>query len=489
MQRILDIQGFSWWESDDIIKWPTNSFYSGENVEVRKDLSSVQLSPLLEDTGWVFDDDISYMVNLETLWVQNGGIVVCLDNGKIFLDWVLKETLDTWTNAHNEVIGISVNENLSWTQYVYYITATTFGAWKIFRSETDLDTADFTSFSRDYTVSSWNTGFVWIINQTGLVYIATANKVFLMESDEIVQEFLILPEQEDIKWFTEFQGQFKIYTTVVNTGVQYVWDWVSEAPSYRQEWNNQPVLWVVNDWAYDYAVLGFNRSYSNLYEIAGTQKRLLRANLSTANYSRRLDKYLSIRDWLIYISGGQSGQSENYWIYTYGNYFPWTPRSLVQSVSLWTDAFLHHAHNISVSYFACADDKVYKISQNNPPDDYAASGYVVTNMYQWYLWEEKAFDYMKVWFKLNGWEIKIYARTEMSLSSETAWKLIKTLDDANYWDKRYCRIDANELNNNSVWLWTFNELQMKFELTPNGSGSMTPLLWAVTTWLKVINDK
>jgi len=68
---------------------------------------------------------------------------------------------------------------------------------------------------------------------------------------------------------------------------------------------------VVNDGANDYAVLGYNASYSDLYIISGTQKQELRVNLEAAGYARTLDGYLSIREAIVYISGGFTGESSN----------------------------------------------------------------------------------------------------------------------------------------------------------------------------------
>jgi hypothetical protein len=93
-----------------------------------------------------------------------------------------------------------------------------------------------------------------------------------------------------------------------------------------------------------------------------------------------------------------------------------------------------HCHSLSNSYFATADDKVYKISHNNPPtsDVYASSGYIVSNIYQGNLWENKDFKQLKAGFKLNGGQIDIYCRTTMNLASETTWQLVKSITNASY---------------------------------------------------------
>lgn len=151
---------------------------------------------------------------------------------------------------------------------------------------------------------------------------------------------------------TQFQNNYKVYSNAQSTGIQYIWDGDNTTPDYRQEWLNQPVLGATNDGAYDYVILGFNSSYSDLYLISGTQKQELRVNLEGA--SRVFQGDISIREAIIYISGGQSGDSSNYGVYTYGNYYAGTAKSLVQSYSK-PQTFTLHAHKTNSSYFACTD--------------------------------------------------------------------------------------------------------------------------------------
>lgn len=125
-----------------------------------------------------------------------------------------------------------------------------------------------------------------------------------------------------------------------------------------------------------------------------------------------------------------SGESSNYGIYTYGNYYPGTPKSLVQEYSLSTNKFLWHAHSSNFSYFANNDGKVYKIYHANPPTLFASTGYIVSQMYEGNILEEKSIEKIKVGFKLNasGDLIKIYLRNEMGGS----WQLAKTINYASY---------------------------------------------------------
>lgn len=79
------------------------------------------------------------MASLGSLGVTGGGIVVCTDTGKVYLDGTLMTTFATGTSPHNIVIGIGVL-TIATVQYVYFMTRTSFGAGKIHRSDTSLTT-------------------------------------------------------------------------------------------------------------------------------------------------------------------------------------------------------------------------------------------------------------------------------------------------------------------------------------------------------------
>ena len=125
---------------------------------------------------------------------------------------------------------------------------------------------------------------------------------------------------------------------------------------------------------------------------------------------------MTIRKGLVYINGGKSGESNNYGVYTYGNYYPGTPKSLVQSYTLASMGFLFHAHSTAESYFACSDGKVYWIEHNTPATTLgvATTGFVVSNVYQGNIWEEKRITKMKIGFKLQaGTSMAVYVRTAL----------------------------------------------------------------------------
>lgn len=485
MDKFSDIQSFSGWEADTPYRWPANSYYQWENISLRKDLSWVELSSSLTNIWWSIDWDIIAQANLQTLWVNNGGIVICTDTGKVYLDWVLKTTFNTSTAAHDRVVWIWVNTHNNGTQYVYYITQTSFWNGQIHRSTTDLDT--FNTWYREFSVSSGTIDYVGLIRDGSDLYIAVKNKVLVLDNLEIVTDYLLLPDEETIMFFSQFLGNYRIYTNLEYTWVQYLWDGIDSLPYARQEWINQPILWGTNDGATDYLVLWYNESFSDLYRVDGTQKTELRVNLESNAWARILWGKLSIREWIVYISGWRTGESDTEGIYTYGNYFPWTAQSLVQEFSapVW-ESILYHSHSVNFSYFSCTDWNVYRIDHKNKPTTlwYASSGYIVSLMYEAWVWEDLNMIRFKLAFELNGWQIDIYARTALW---ET-FQLIKSVESSDYNTLWKVDVDYNEMKRNWANFWEFNEIQFKMVLT-RGSTQNSPKIKRFTAFFTTVNDQ
>ena len=212
--RIHDIQGFSWWEWDDIYKWPANSFYSWENAEIRKKLNCVYATPKLVDTGWIFDDDIVYMDNLEKFWLS--WIIVCLENWKIYVNWwsetagALKYTLNTWTSNHNIVRWIWKLKLASWTTYLYFFSDISSWEWKIHRATTDFTT--FVQLHRTFNVYWWLTlDKISILNEPTRLIFWVRDKVFELDNLEVVNEFLTFDEDKEICFISKYGLKYRVY--------------------------------------------------------------------------------------------------------------------------------------------------------------------------------------------------------------------------------------------------------------------------------------
>lgn len=473
----IDIHNSQWWEADTPYSWPANSFYSARNVDIRKKWGIVTLEAGLVDSWWVISGNICYMINLDEIWVTGGWIIVCTETWNIYLNWVLKTTINTWTTVHNRVAWIWANQASNGTMYIYYITQTSFGSWVIHRSTTNLWT--FNISYRTYDVAPWSVWIIKTINRANSLYIPVKNKVLNLNNLEVINEYLILQNTETIKYMSQFQWNMRVYSNLWNTCIQYIWDWYSILPDWRQEWYNQPILWWVSIWWLDYITIWFNENYADLYVVSGIQKQEVRINLDASNISRVFDSYLSIRQWMVYISGWQTWASSEYWIYTLWNYYPWQPISLVQSYTWWNNKFLQHCHLWPTSYFACVDNKVYTVEHNDPPTNYAPSGYIEELVYMGDDWEEVEFEWLKIAFKLNWWTINIYVREDIGKT----YQLLKSIDST-YNNEEKLTIYKSEFIN--LWIWFLTKYQFKFELVKWATG--TPQIWRRSVSLPNVNQ-
>lgn len=483
--RIFDIQSFTGWEADNIYKWPENSFYSSDWIEVRKDLSYATLSSKHVDTGWTVSGNITCIANLSELGIAWGGIVICTSSGNVYLNGVLKNTFTS--NTRVDWIGVMTNSTGS--QFVYYYSTPVAGAWVIHRSTSSLST--FIQGHRSYAATGTiynDNSIIQIINNNGLLYATICNCIVELDKTEVVSNALILPTEESIYGFTQFQNNFKIYTNLGNSWVQYFWDGEANLPYYRQLWNNQRVLWVVNDGGLDYAILWYDRYYSDLYLIQGTQKSELRVNQENTSWARFFRGNISIREGIVYISGGRSWAWEE-GVYTYGNYYPGTNKSLSRIIND-SDIILLHAHDSQYSYFTTAtNNKIYKIEHGVVPSNlgYVSTGNLQTLMINGQMIEEFSIKKIKIAYKLKtGTSIGVYIRKDESAS----FSLIKTLDFATYGGKKSYTIVQQEIS--SANLWNMEEFQIKLVLNAWSNWSIyayTPSVGRVVAYADIVNDQ
>jgi len=486
VQRIWDIQWFTGGESDDVYKWPKDSFHLSNNMEVRKNLAGATLSAGLVTTGWSIDGTVLTMINLETIWGWTG-IVVCTETGKIYLNGTLMTTFVSGTVAYNRVHAINVWYEWG-TQYLYYFTGTSFWAGQIHRSNTSLSSFDTGSYPIAYTTATWTSGSnVSTINDGWIIYFAKNNKVLTLDA-WVVSTVITFQENEIAVALTSFQNNFKIYTNKLSTGIQYIWNGVDTAPDYRQEWINQPIMGIVNNGSVDYAILWYNEFYADLYLIQGTQKQPLRVNLEASSRSRTFGGQMSIREDIVYISGGSYKDGNIVkWVFTYGNYYPWTPKSLNKQFSLSTDSFTVHTHGTSQSFYACTNGTIYKSEYNNPPTNlwYASSGYIETQVYQGNIWEKKSLNRIEIGYDINtlyATSIDIYLRNSLS----NAWVLYKSIAGASLKTERGVTLTANEVSA----MPSFYELQMKIVLNAGISGGVyvaSPTIFRATVFMDILN--
>lgn len=468
------------WEQDSAYLWQAWWFQSALWVDLRKEPPFVKLASAMT-LEWTFDSPVIYMKNLEEFWLT--WILICLENGKIYLNWTLQHTLTDWTSAYNKIKWVWFMKS-SWTNYLYYFSKTSSWIWKIYKSAASVWALSDTWDTFDVEAGNTNIPFYPILSEATRLVLWLRNKVFEYDNVETLRTKIELWWEETIVWITEFQNNYKIYSTVYSTlwitGKQYFWDWLDTDYDYSINWNNLPIWWIAQNGAYDYAVTWYNSSYSDFYEITWSQRTPKRVNLESSSWTRQFQPYLWFRSDICYISWANKEWIQG--IFSYGNYYPWYDKWLVleyaKSTTSDSNYFTHQAHSTNKSYFACVDNKVYSVLYLNPTTPYFNNGYVITKKWIWnWLHTLKSVDYMYVWYKLEVWtSISIYARPW-----DWNWafgKLLKTISITTETPatQKWIRIEANEFQ--SVDLWDFYEIELKFVLSTTDT-TKTPALWPI----------
>ena len=483
MSKIVwNLNNFTGWEADNARQWPQGSFRYWEWVDVRRQPWEVSLSKALVDTTWTFTDTILYIDNIDKYgW---SWIVVACNDWKVYLNWTLKQTISTWTNAHNRIIGMAYM-NVSWADYLYYITQTSSWGWEIHRSTMDLATWSIWHIS--FTANSWawnTTGKAPTVSEATRFIFGIWWRVFNVDNAEVLTTKLTLSAIEDVLWITVFQNQYRVYTNQENELTnQYFWDWTSTDYNYKTEWVGIPLQAVVNDWWYDYTI-AWDTLSSDFYQIAWTQRQEIRVN--NIDWARAFDKHISTRQWLMYLSWSLTRVPwiPIYWVYVYGSFYPWYPKAMILEHPISSNNILWHTHIAQSSYFACQDDKVYKVGYAT--NTYNTTWYIQTLKYDWWTWNayiKKQIDYAYIGFdNLNASRtIKIYAiKNGWTPASEV---LLKTLDGTHF-GLNWVRIDRTEFQ--ALWLWDFFDLEYRIVLTWTTSSSPV-FRWIetyITTWIQ-----
>ena len=281
---------------------------------------------------------------------------------------------------------------------------------------------------------------------------------FDIDNVEVVNELLTLSDKDVIVWMSVFQNQYRVYSNIESLNTfQYFWDWTSAEFDYKVIWRHLPVRAIENDWGYDTAITWFNEAYSDIYQIAWSQRQEIRVNLEAATWARIFNDHISSREEIVYISWWTTAKK---WVYSMWNYYPWMPNALVLEHPLLNDEILWHTHDISLSYFACNDGKVYQLSHNQIAT-HNTTWYIESLIFNWWPWNayiKKSIEYAYIGFSQvdNSKTIELYAKVDWG-----SYKLLKTINWAHS-NVRWVRIDRSEFITQE--LWDFFDLTYKIVL-------------------------
>ena len=248
---IISWNNFTAWINDKKYQWQPWRYYKWFNVDTRRfDVTPSKTNTLLH----TYPTRVNAIFNTSIIW-WNENIVWAWD-WELYVDDVLEHSLSTWDSG-NWIWTMKV----WWTQYLYFFNDEIPSySWtkKIHRATTSLSTV--TEWYRTYTSTTWNDLIVppnWmvVISEWFRILFSHYNNIFSLNDSEVVTKLIEFPSNENVVAITQFQGQYKIYTsTWFTTGKIYTWDWSSNTYDISLDLNWLYIESVINDWAYDYMI-------------------------------------------------------------------------------------------------------------------------------------------------------------------------------------------------------------------------------------------
>ena len=270
---------FTSWENDQIYQAQAWRYYKWYWVDTQRyDVKPMNWSSLLH-TYW---NIITSVFNTEKVtWTSNN--IVWLNNWTIYKNWTLASTITTNWKTWYAIWYMKPIGSSDYKLYLFSFNPPNTATKYIHR--TDIDWAWISEWYRTYSSTDWNPFFVppwqpWptiVLNLWDRILFTYYNQVWQLSNSEVVSLLLTLPSEENIVWLTQFQWEYKIYTTVAeSTSRIYQWDWLNSLPTVNVNLNWIAITWwVANNWAYDY----FRWDWS-LYQVAWVQYQKLYNKIS-----------------------------------------------------------------------------------------------------------------------------------------------------------------------------------------------------------------
>lgn len=437
---IISWNNFTGWVNDQKFQWQAWRYYLGYWVDTQRyDVVPTNTPDILNTYDW----GITAIFNRTAIDWNDNNVVWAWS--KIYYDTTLRHTLTQWTQGYNIWYMKPI-----WASDIklYYFHYTTPDQTKyIHRSEKNWTT--FEQSYKSYTSTAWNPFFAppaWmiVISEWERILFSYYNTIWEISNSEVVTKLLDLPEIENVVWITEFQWQYKIYTSVADsTSKMYTWDWWSDIPetSVVLAW-----LWITsvqNYGAYDYVIAD-----SNLYLFAWVQYQELYRWIGGKFYWSSSDMvYLGLLQWTKYTLC-------ELWTK------PWynkalTPKYIVD-VENQSNDISAFTYNNNWPVFA-SYTKLYRVSWT--PEIWAVIPFIESLVFVWdsiaFLKELNEIRVKFSWFTTQN--IIVYCQIQES------WTWIKlfewnntTISSINHWLK----ISKNKFLNP---IWNFNTIRFRVE--------------------------
>lgn len=176
----------------DVTKFQSGTY----SIDARSEPDGVKLLSVQTEYGSYDSNPIAF---LDLAEYGSNGKIVCLTNGKVYLDGTLKHTF-----AGNKDVTAMFVMTYSGTQYVYYVATDT-----IHRSTLSLGT-----FVEDIVAFDGESAKKFAIRfPLGFFITSGSHNVYQLDNTQVITKVIALPDDGYITGFTNFQDQYKVYWT------------------------------------------------------------------------------------------------------------------------------------------------------------------------------------------------------------------------------------------------------------------------------------
>ncbi len=467
---------FTWWVNDQKYQWQAGRYYTWFNVDTRRYDVRPSLTNELVRT---YEDNINCVFNQATVSSSSDNIV-WLDNGKIYNDdWVtatLKHTLSVWKQWYR--IGTM---NVWWVQKLYYFHDTLPSITPKYIHRSNTNGWSFDENYKQYTSTTWNDSIApldWmqVISEWARILFSHYNNIFEMDNVSETPTLLIaFPSNENVVWITNFQWEYKVYTTIgFTTSKIYRWDGTSALPTTSIDLDWLAVSSVVNDWAYDYMFAD-----QSMYMVAWVQYQMV-YNAIQGRFLGKVENDLYIE----YNSPTDSAAS----IWIYGN-IPGYPKSITPKYAIkptditgWeVRQYTRVVFSSSTVYYTTWTG-FYKIGW---------AGATISNFTSYieslvFIWDNIQYEktvteiILKFSWATANCKMQVQTQTQESGSWTTIWEWINTdIDWVNHWLKIPHNMFLNPIGK-------FNTIRFRVRFISNGQTTCRfyglDLIWTQNIW-------
>jgi hypothetical protein len=463
---------FSGWEWDGFYYWPKGSYRLGANLETRKLENGVMVAnkqtvdhTYLGTIKGVSDYyDRLYSTMNWTTW-------------KIYYAGAFKFNMAVGVVAHDTILGWGHMKRTAGTVVQWYGISAFNTTCKVHRFDVwftgvTYSVASFTP-TTEFAGTIYSRGSIPTLSLPEGIKWAFGNIIYSMDVSEVVTASLTLQTSADIIGITVYQNQYRIYWNDGNIGNVSSWDGSTNAVQQTVSYFNSPIVSVVSDWPYDWAVFGSSSITSDIYRMAGLERQSVRNNIEFSDWnSRYFSSAIGIKEWIVYIAGQNKNLASC--MYSYGSYYPGVNRSLVpENLTVW---------DATISRFSFWEQYIYTYYGNNV--------YKRSVLFKWEIDTtvgsitsfpcignigidtEKELTKIYVAYKLYNASdtIKIYARTNadpFDTNSSPAFVLLKTITGSI--TARQEKITDLQIRTAGIGKW--NQIEFRIDITNASTNS------------------